>query len=64
VKSAWSKNTFFDNFNTFVNHLGYDKAPVAFGLAMADWTDTDERDKFLFEITGRKVGEPSNVKKS
>lgn len=52
-KNPWITNGFYSNFNIAVNRLGYENAPIAFGLAMSDWESENDLVDFLSAITKR-----------
>jgi hypothetical protein len=49
------ENTFFDHLDKFSNSLGYENFGIAFSLSSIEWKTTEERDNFIFLITGKDV---------
>lgn len=52
MNQAWQKGTFFDNVDVFANSLGYDNAGIVMSLAMIPWDTPEDRDEFIFQLTG------------
>ena len=50
-RDPWKSNGFLSNFNISVNRLGYQHAPIAYGLAMSDWESEDDLVNFLYSMT-------------
>lgn len=48
----WVRGTLFDNVDQFANSLGYENAGIVMQLAMIPWNTPEERDEFIFAITG------------
>jgi hypothetical protein len=51
----WMENTFFDHLDKFSNSLGYENFGIVFSLSSIEWKTTEERDNFIFLITGKDV---------
>ena len=48
----WQRGTFFDNVDAFANSLGYENAGVVMHLSQIPWETPEDRDEFIFQITG------------
>jgi hypothetical protein len=55
AKSPWGKNMFLSNLNIAVETLGYQYAPIAYGIAMSDWKSERELLEFLNIVTTRQA---------
>jgi len=52
---AWLPGSLFDNVDKFANSLGYQNAAIAIGLAMQSWESPEDRNAFIYAITGDKI---------
>jgi hypothetical protein len=58
----WLYGSLYDSVDKFANSLGYENAAIALQLALVPWDSPEERDAFIFSITGEapKGGETTN----
>lgn len=54
-KVAWLPGSLFDNIDKFANSLGYQNAAIAIELAMQPWESPEERNAFIYAITGDNI---------
>lgn len=54
-KVAWLPGSLFDNVDKFANSLGYQNAAIAIELAMQSWESPEERNAFIYAITGNDI---------
>lgn len=52
---AWLPGSLFDNVDKFANSLGYQNAAIAIELAMQSWETPEERNAFIYAITGDNI---------
>jgi hypothetical protein len=45
---------FEENIAAAADAVGLDKLGIVFGLAMSDWTNSEERDEFLRKLTSKE----------
>ena len=54
-KVAWLPGSLFDNIDKFANSLGYQNAAIAIELAMQSWESPEDRNAFIYAITGDNI---------
>lgn len=54
-KVTWLPGSLFDNVDKFANSLGYQNAAIAIELAMQSWESPEERNAFIYAITGDDI---------
>lgn len=54
-KVTWLPGSLFDNVDKFANSLGYQNAAIAIELAMQSWESPEERNAFIYAITGNDI---------
>ena len=52
---AWLPGSLFDNVDKFANSLGYQNAAIAIELAMQSWESPEDRNAFIYAITGDNI---------
>ena len=48
----WREGTLYDHIDQFANSLGYENAAIAISLAMVPWESVQDRNSFIYAITG------------
>ena len=48
----WREGTLYDHIDQFASSLGYENAAIAISLAMVPWESIQDRNSFIYAITG------------